>query len=583
MELSPEVIYNVLHPTAAFSQLPRKAAEDYAAPTAPNWETSFLNPKNRIDSLDLPQRPMWRIDGCLACGTQYFAVILFLGDVAPNRVDVFIPAASKIDPIIRDTLDLNIAFHTRDTRRVRQLAISRHLVRCLDHWTRMSDDMAKKYRQLPFGSRILLHNLPADIRQTLITVIPTHYLERQMLSPKALQDLWSHEAVLPPAIDLSKLIYLAQPHDSVSIVQYGGKVWIFKALTSYTKYLYHELRHLLRIPKHHSIISRPEYLVTKVCSFGSKVAVVGFLAEYHVHGSLLDHLPFFSTHNMTTLAKEVKWSLQITSAMVHLRKNAGIFYPDLRLDNIVLSETGDLVMVDFEQRGVWCEFAAPEVNAIEYVRILATDEDVPQEIREKYAKVLSQLLPGWEALAEGEDYVWPSAIKGYNIPWLCLTAQEQEACEVYMLGRVLWCIFEAKSSPQRAAAWASYKYEPLEDFPTYRRTPPEMQELIDDCTRGRRSALSDFIVRRRSHLILRKHERRGCPGESTPQLIHNTARKWWSAELKEAEMWLQERAEGMGNGTWKGNCYNRPRLEQVWNRLATFYEKCCNPSGSESD
>lgn len=240
-------------------------------------------------------------------------------------------------------------------------------------------------------------------------------------------------------------------------------------------------------------------------------------------------------------------------------------------------------MVDFEQRGVWCEFAAPEVNAIEYVRILATDEDLPQEIREKYAKVLSQLLPGWEALAEGEDYVWPSAIKGYNIPWLCLTAQEQEACEVYMLGRVLWCIFEAKSSPQRAAAWASYKYEPLEDFPTYRRTPPEMQELIDDCTRGRRSALSDFIVRRRSHLILRKHERRGCPGESTPQLIHNTARKWWSAELKEAEMWLQERAEGMGNGTWKGNCYNRPRLEQVWNRLATFYEKCCNPSGSESD
>ncbi|KAK3180201.1 hypothetical protein K4F52_008400 [Lecanicillium sp. MT-2017a] len=575
MELSPEVIYNVLHPTAAFSRRSRDAVDTPSVPTRATWETSFLNPKNRINSLELPQSPLWRIDGCIACGTQYFAVPLFLGDLAPNRVDVFIPPASEIDPKIRDALDLNIAFHTRDTRRVRELAISRHLVRCLSHWTSTSKDFTTRYKQLPFGSRILFHNLPADIGETTISILPIHYIERQMLSVLALQTLRGADVTLPPSVDLGELAYLSQPHDSVSIVRYSGQTWIFKALTSHTKYLYHELRQLLCIPTHPSILSKPSYVVTKSCSFGSKVAIIGFLAEYHCYGSLRDHLPFLSIHNLTTLAKEVKWSLQITSAMVHLRKNAGIFYPDLRLDNIVLSESGDVIMVDFEQRGVWCEFAAPEVNAIEYIRVLATDDELPQETSDKYAKILDCLLPGWEDLYNGEEYSWPLGSKGYNIPWLCLTPKEQEACEVYMLGRVLWCIFEAKSSPQRAAAWASYKYEPLQDFPAYERTPPEMRELVDHCTRGRQPALSDYIVRRRSHLILRKHEKFDYTSESTPDEILQTARDWWIDQVHNAEEWLQERAEGIRNGTWEENFYNRPTLREVWNRLAVFYETCC--------
>lgn len=242
-----------------------------------------------------------------------------------------------------------------------------------------------------------------------------------------------------------------------------------------------------------------------------------------------------------------------------------MFYPDLRMDNIVLSESGDVVMVDFEQRGVWCEFAAPEVNAIEYVRLLAVDEEIREEISSKYSRILSSLLPGWEDMTEGEGYRWPT--DGYNIPWTCLTPTEQEACEVYMLGRVLWCIFEAKSAPQRAAAWLSYRWEPVVEFPGYTRTPEPIRDLIDRCTRGRQPGLSKFIVREKNQLVLRTLEGTGL---STAEQVQETARQWWAKEIKASEEWLQQREEGMKAGNWKENYYDRPTLREVHAELVEF-------------
>src|SRR5699024_1980643 len=133
-------------------------------------------------------------------------------------------------------------------------------------------------------------------------------------------------------------------HDSVCLVKIDGRTWIFKALTSYTKYLYHELRQLLAMPPHPNVIARPVHLVTKRCSFGNKVAAVGFTVENHVHGSLRDLIPFLQVHGKVSLDDKIKWSVQLASALVHLRETAGIFYPDLRLDNIVLSKSWDAVM-----------------------------------------------------------------------------------------------------------------------------------------------------------------------------------------------------------------------------------------------
>ncbi|RCI14604.1 hypothetical protein L249_6837 [Ophiocordyceps polyrhachis-furcata BCC 54312] len=569
MELNQESIHDVIHPTAAFSDFkapePSSTLPRYPDATVP-WPNSPLNPKNRIDSLGPLSNPLWRIDGCTAFGTQFYAVPLFVNPVRPYRVDVFIPEPAQLPADVRKLLDLDITFYTRDESRIGHLGITRHVLRILQNWTLAMDDASEIYDNLPFGSRIVFENLPMNVADVRISVAHTHYLERQLLSVSALRHFWGEDVELPPTVDIDRVEYLSQLHDSVCLVNIDGNMRIFKAITSYTKYMYHELRQLLVLPRHPNVIARPLHLVTKRCSFGNKVAVVGFTVENHIHGSLRDLIPFLQLHGKVSLADKVRWSLQLASALRHLRQTSdGFFYPDLRLDNIVLSVSWDAIMIDFEQRGVWCEFAAPEVNAIEYIRLLAIDDGIDARVRTKYARLLTGLLPGWEVMGEGEAYTWPSA--GYNVPWSCLTPSEQEACEVYMLGRVLWCIFEASSAPQRAAVWLSYRWEPAVEFPGYESTPEPMRRLIDWCTRGRQPGLSKHIVRERDRLVMRHLEN---TDKSTAQEIQHTARDWWRREIDDAERWLEERSEGMRKGAWDGNYYDRPSLSQVCDALAAY-------------
>lgn len=570
MELSQQSIHDVIHPTAAFSDVdpdvPWTGSPSRSCADGVLWSESCLNPKNRIDSLAPLANPLWRVDGCTAFGTQIHAVPLFVEPIRPYRVDVFIPEPATLPEELRKVLDLDATFYTRDSSRIAQLGITRHVLRILQHWTSAMEDPSRIYRNLPFGSRIALQNLPKNVADARISVAPTHYLEHQLLSVTMLRGFWGGDVTLPPTVDIEDVEYLSQLHDSVCLVRIHGKTWIFKAITSYTKYLYHELRQLLVIPPHPNVIARPVHLITKRCSFGSKVAVLGFTLENHAHGSLRDLIPFLQLHGHVSTVDKARWSLQLASALVHLRETAGMFYPDLRLDNIVLTESWDAVMIDFEQRGVWCEFAAPEVNAIEYVRLLAIDEEIDAEVQGKYADLLTGLFPCWQEMGEGEDYDWPC--QGYNIPWSCLTRTEQEACEVYMLGRVLWCIFEARSAPQRAAVWLSYRWEPLVEFPQYTTTPKPIRDLIDRCTRGRQAGLSKLIVRERDRLVLRGLEN---TGRSTGREVQQTARDWWTQEIVASEKWLEERAEGMQRGDWNENYYGRPSLREVCFALEAFH------------
>ncbi|KYK57679.1 Protein kinase-like domain protein [Drechmeria coniospora] len=567
MELNQQSIHDVIHPTAAFSTvLPHNNEGKHSPPPSPiPWSNSWLNPKNRIDSLDPPANPLWRIDGCTAFGTQIYALPLFLDPIRPYRVDVFIPEPATLSGNLREVLGLDAAFYTRESSRISHLGIVPHVLRILQHWTSTLDEPLQLYEGLPFGSRIVFHSLSENIADTRITIAPTYYLERQMLSLTSLQTFWNDVVDFPPAVDIDDLEYVAQLHDSVCSVRFQGKSFIFKAITSYTKYLYHELRQLLIMPHHPNIISPPVHLVTKKCSFGSKVAVVGFTLENHTHGSLRDLIPFLQLHGQVSLFDKVKWSVQLAAALAHLRQSSRIFYPDLRLDNIVLSRSWDAIMIDFEQRGVWCEFAAPEVNAIDYVRLLAMDDEINPKIRAIYADIMTEILPGWQEMTEGEDYTWPT--EGYNIPWLCLTETEREACEVYMLGRVLWCIFEAKSAPQRASVWLSYRWEPLVEFPSYTTTPQPIRELIDWCTRGRQPGLSKYIVRENDKLVIRSLEN---TGKSTAHEVLETARHWWAQEIQASESWIKKRAEGMSKGDWNENYYERPSLLEVHQALMVF-------------
>jgi hypothetical protein len=572
MELSEKVIHDVIHPTAAFCDYPEQA--DPSVQTSGEkevlWQDSRLNPKNRIDSLEIPQNPLWDIDGCTSFGHQFYVTPRFVASTPPLRVDLIV-SLSKLRPRMREWLDVDVFFHTRDKDRIAKLGLTRYLLRVLHYWASSFEDPSLIYQNIPFGSHFSLGDFHIDIHQAYITIQPANGLEQQLLSPARLASYWGNDVEVPALVDINEVVYLSQIHDSVCLIEVQGRVWIFKALTSYSKYLYHELRNLLRIKPHPNVISRPAHLITKRCRFGEEIVVAGFTTEYQTHGSLRDLIPFLKLHRKVTLADMAKWSVQLASALVHLRQTTKTFYPDLRLDNIVLSASNDIVMVDFEQRGVWCEFAAPEVNAIEYVRLLAVDEQTPQETRNTCAAILTGLLPGWEELVDTEDrqaYEWPS--DGYNIPWKCLTPAEHEYCEVYMLGRVLWCIFEAKSAPQRAAVWLSYRWEPVVEFPDYTITPEPMRDLIDRCTRGRQPGLSKYIVRERNQLVLRQVEH---TGQTTAKQVQETAKQWWAKEIEASMRWLEERKRGMRDGTWKWNYYDRPSLKQVHAELEAYYRQ----------
>ncbi|KAK4449299.1 ribosomal protein S6 kinase alpha-5 [Podospora aff. communis PSN243] len=594
MELNSTSIHDVIHPTAAFSQS-RPQVQLPEARSSP-WSESQLNPKNRIDSLDPPLNPLWRVDGCTGLGTQYYAVPLFLGDIPPMRFDVFIPEEASSCPLLRQLLDLNAAFHIKDGVRVRRLGVSVHILRTLQAWMLNAGrggfaSLSDMYKNHPFGSRIIFENLDVDIRKIKITIAPTHYLEKQLLALSRLPSaLGVTPELFPPVIDIADLTLVQQLHDSICLVRLRSssglksqpraeeseRLWVLKALTSGTKYLYAELRNLLHLEPHPHVISHPDYLVTKYCRFGGKTGVVGFLIPYHRRGSLRDILPLLRVHGQLNLTTQLKWAIQLASAVLHVRERGRIFYPDLRLDNVLLSNTDDIVMVDFEQRGVWCEFAAPEVNALEYTRILASDDSlsqnaeptIPEGIRERYAERLTRLLPDWETLQDTEEYSQlPHDYDSFNVPWQCLDAVEQEAAEVYMLGRVLWCIFEGQSAPQHAAVWQSYKWEPDYEFPEFRRTPLPLRDLIDRCTRGRRDVLSRLIARRGSRLVLRAtpHGKSSDAAE-----VLRVAREWWVDEVKASDAFLQMREEMKGRGEWGGNYFDRPSLREVAEALEEF-------------
>ncbi|OHE93046.1 hypothetical protein CORC01_11685 [Colletotrichum orchidophilum] len=566
MDLGSDIIHDIVHPTAAFTDVSVSEVEHHDSgiprrlPPTDDWERSQLNPKNRIDSLDLLPNPLWRIDGCTGLGTQFYVLPLFIHPTPPLRLDAFIPEQSTQTHEIRQLLDLDVAFHTKDRARVQKLNISKHILRALQVWTKRQPDPEVLLRSVPFGSRIVFKDISLDVRAMEINIAPTYYLERQLLSASTLTDMWGPAVEIPQCVDFSEVHVVGQIHDSVCLIQIKGRLWILKTLTSYTKYLYHELKLLLSAIPHQNIMSRPEHLITKRCTFGSKVAVIGFTLEYHHYGTLRDIVPLSRIHNTISQTEQLKWSMQIASGVMHHRKTSGTFYPDLRLDNIVLSKERNAVMVDFEQRGVWCEFASPEVNAIEYVRILATDDDIPEDIRDHYAGMLKRMCPDFESLQVREEYTNPT--NGYNICWACLSPKEQEASEVYMLGRVLWCIFEGASAPQQASVWQSYRWETDVDFPAFLRTPPKLRSLIDRCTSGRRATLGNQIGREGNKIIFKGQE-----NKAEPKDIRKAAAMWWKGEIAWAESFLAKRDRLALAGEWIENHFGRPTLQNVLDEL----------------
>jgi serine/threonine protein kinase len=568
MELTSSSVARTLFPDAAFAERhPDGHADTEDSNYAEiSWSSSSLNPKNRIDSLSPPQEPKWRIDGCANLGTQFYALPVFLDLNNPIRIDVFIPESRNIAPGFRDLLSVHTAIYLRDAR-VASLAVSHYIVRVLDHWTNQFEDFKFFYNELPFGSRIILENITANIKDVRLQVAKTHFLERQLLSCESLQKMWGFPSPWPDLVDISEVHLLRQLHDSVSVVRLRNQKYIFKALTSHPKYLYHELKVLLTGSSHPNIISRPEHLILKQCKFGGKIAVIGFTIHYHEKGTLRDCLSFRRVHNSLTLHDQFKWAIQITEALRCIR-DAENFYCDLRLDNIVLDEHDDAVLIDFEARGVAFSASAPEINYLEYIHSVAKDADAESfasETTEKYRQLYGRMIHGRSIPMSGESYKNPR--HGYSVPWQCLDEKEREAAEVYMLGRVFWCIFEGVGSPEKTAMVQHLDENELE-FPQWDRTPEQIRDLIGRCTQFKEKQYYKKlpVIRSGKLLVIRGAEHIRDPTE-----VQKVARLWWQNELKSAEHFLEHRLRR--GAVADAVPFGRPGLDDLLLQLRSMREQ----------
>ena len=594
MELSVSVFTDVLSPLAAF--LPAGDAEP-AAPAAEKlpseydpWPTSWLNPKNRIDSLAPAERPTWRIDGAHLDGQRFFAVPTFALGRPPLRVDLHLAPSEEWPRPLRDVLMPEAALYARRST-IPSLPLSQYLVRALDHWASCIPDFQEAYLSLPFGSRILVAHVAAHLDETEIHLIPVYEVEQELLGISFLIGQWGDRifgAGVPGMLDWANLAFVRQIAETISLVHipslHGDAEFVFKSLTRDTRHMYHELKVLLSLEAHPNIISHPLYVVEKRCRFGGRKSVCGFILEYFPLGTLQDRL---SSPVPASLSQRVRWGKQVAEALVHVasQRGEGWFYPDLKPDNIMLrpSERNgretDAVLLDFEQRGGWFGWSPPEVLCVEYMEILASS--LPRGAARKEARdLLLAHIPNWRRQPREAEY--RDAVGGFGQAWLALSQRDTGAgldrAQVFLLGKLLWCIFEGQPTVR-----CGMDHELLRDvdpagpaFPEFRRTPQDIRSLIRRCTMGARAwqgaRRAVAVIAGRLVLYPGGHEEEGKELTAT-EVVRETSRRWWREEVAAAKDTLRQlvtRRPGYPSSEEsqiRGLISQRPRLVDVLEEL----------------
>ena len=617
MDLTHVVLLAVRTPDFVFEfeQLlrDRTLGQDLALENGEEQTSSKLSKK---ETVSLPSTSRWCVDGAIICGTRFFCTPTALGpDLVPSRIDVYIPDQAQHPAHLRDILGSHASVVMRDSETISQLGISNYICQVLDRCCQDDPDWLTRYQELPFASKIYFANIDPDISKTRVHLTPVHNVERQTLSIQALQKRWKAEVGAndwPSTIELNNLRLKKQLHDSVSVVNIVGdsnddtKSFIFKSATDGFAHLYHELKFLLTIRPHRNIMPRPVAVVVKQSRFGGKRGVVGFLLPFFPHGSIRDEIPRRIQDGTLTLAEKLRWSRQIASALNHVLEKGHTFYSDLRPDNILLcpratvtanvsadnlttatDEMFDIVLCDFEQRGNWHEWCAPEVLYGQYIQNLKSH---PSANNNHHA---------WRDLIEAYDKPKPNlstptasvdpTVVNKNQPWFRLSLQSAEKAIVYSFGLLLYCIFEGLHNCRTSIANA-YPNESTLEFPRFQHTPHALRLLILDCTvdapeweecdissRQIQDHLSDKSSRpprlvRRGFKLCPENvdgaEMQKLDRNETEKLVLDTAMNWWTSELEKARTFLK-------TPEWESQIFGarRPRLQEVMDKLEQIEEK----------
>ncbi|KAL4941731.1 hypothetical protein BDV06DRAFT_177246 [Aspergillus oleicola] len=583
MELSHLIVDAIWRPSF---MLKYHELQDHLQPASgrlglPSWDRSFLNPRNRVETLETASS-RWRIDGATICGTCVYAIPLdLLPNLPPLRVLLYITDQTNHPPALRHSLDASIGVPLRDGKAISQLGLARHLCRALDHHCAQNPGFLEQYLRLPFGSRLIFEDITTDVADMKLDIERDYHVESNMRTLQSLQESWSDVApnAWPPTVDIIELRLVKQLNEAVSLVELSGQpLAIFKSATSSMHHTYHELRFLLTCPPHSHIMPRPLAIVTKKSAFGGKRGIVGFLLQNFQGGSLRDILPARQRAGTLSHSIKLRWCRQVASALAHIHQ-AGGFYSDLRPDNVLLDAEENAVLCDFEQRGNWYEWCAPEVLYRQYA------ENIRARLPDRVINSpYDRLLKGYAQKHSQSDSTCYTAtetpIEARNRAWFALPPAAREKAVVYSLGLFIYTVFEGLSNVQHNVA-NQFPIEPEVEFPTFQRTPEPMRNLIKRCTvdtpdwhaAGLQSEPSR-VVRASGLLYPKTRTNLERDTHRTFDTVMDTLLSYWNTELTRAERFLD-------SPEWTTGAFgkNRASLREVVEALKILSENSdCFPT-----
>ncbi|KAK0705663.1 hypothetical protein B0H67DRAFT_389061 [Lasiosphaeris hirsuta] len=617
MDLTSDIFSDILSPLAAFVRhdvAPRttpspgtraRETEDPHMSDAGNWKTCPLNPQSRIDSLTSRVSPAWRVDGVDVDGRRVFAVPVFALGAPPLRIDVYLPPVEEYPYWLKDVLKPEAVIYA-GKRGLHVQPVVQHVLRALEHWSSRMPDFERQYRNMPFGSQIIVSRVAArlDEMSADMHLCPDYDVEGAMMGVDVLQGMWGlEESAWPPVVEWTELRFKRQLHEAIALLEIPsltgqGRDVVFKALVRDQRYMYNELKMLLTLRPHPNIVSRPLCVVVKRGRFGGRRGVCGFVIEYFPLGTLKERLLDAASGATPRIADEqrFRWSRQIAEALVHINAHPAGFYPDLKPDNVVLRESKDhdgdseeaqldVVLLDLEQRGGWFSWSPPEVANVEVLEILASGlSDDEEDIREEIARELGMYIPGWAPTSQQDRY--HNAEGGFSAPWRALLQERQqgtlglERAQVFMLGKLLWCIFEGTPLVR-----CGIDHELLRDngfrselggqaFPGFRKTPSEVRDLIRRCTEGAPEWEDD---QRRRGVALWQGKLVSAVGSRDLETAmdsaaetRETASKWWNGEVEQARRFLQSRVANGEDDSVLAAAKKRPTMAEVLDEIVRF-------------
>lgn len=528
----------------------------------------------------------WRLEGATGFGTHLFAVPLaLLPNLPPVQIDVIIPDQMQWSPELWGKLDASRSSHMTDGR-FNQLGIAKHVLQVLGHWSSSIPDFEEQYRALPFSSSIVVEEIIADVKNTRVRFSPDIKQHKNLLSSDELRELWKLPVSgMPQSIDLHHMRYLERKAPGIALVQIIGAELegpsILKARGGDPDAIYHELKQLLHMPPHKNIVAHPLFLVTIRLPGSNVDKVCGFILKYYHGPNFEQAMKVKNREGTLRLADQLSWAKDVARALIHVQSSPVKFASDLKMDNIMMPTVDGqeiAVLIDFEQSRNVFAWAPTEIYLIEWLGIVANSSRVAPSIRQKYTALVQaySMSRGVNFLTLGRSEKYDNPPTGWYLPWVTSTAAEQEAGNVCLLGKVIWCIFEGVGNIN-VALRASKPDNENPEFPTFIRSPDVIQDLVRRCTEGSREWTDGPLGLRRNGSKIYPRGRAGLDGEPTANLeeTRQAIQKVWAGELVKGEAILEARMRHDQGGATEYDMekllyLKRPKLQEVLDELEKF-------------